>query len=484
MKGSTMRRLSYLAVAMGLWVTAAWAAPLDNLDRYIAQKDKSYQWRIIDHRTVMPDVEFEEMILTSQTWHDLVWHHRVKIYRPKDCTGVHQAFLLISGGSWNDERERQREENLRRQREGGESGTQPAGRGRGRGRGRGGFSLEGAMFAGQIIRQVKQPVVILENVPLEPIFDGKTEDRIIAYTFDKYMETGGWDWPLLLPMAKSAVRAMDAIQELARKEWKTEVKDFVVGGGSKRGWTTWLTAASDKRVKACAPAVIDVLNMPAQMKHQLEMLGQYSDMIKAYTVLGIQSKMDTPRGKELLRIVDPYSYRERITMPKMIILGTNDPYWTVDSLNLYWDGLVGEKYILYIPNKGHGAIDIPRLTANSVALASLAAGKLAFPKMTWQYETTEKGVRLKVKADKPAQRMWVWLTECPTTNFRTAQWSHEPMEEKDGGYAYERATPEEGYAAMYGEGLFDLGDGKSVYLCTQIRVVGTKPATTAASSAQ
>jgi len=464
---------------MILWVPAAWAAPLDNLEKYIAQKDKSYQWRIIDSKTIPPGVAYEEMILTSQTWHGLDWHHRVKIYRPKDCTGVRQAFLLISGGSWNDEKEKEREEQLRRERQAREAGSQPANPSRRRQ----GFALNEGMFANQIMQKLKLPVVILENVPLEPIFDGRTEDRIIAYTFDKYMETGEWDWPLLLPMAKSAVRAMDALQELARKEWKTELKDFVVSGGSKRGWTTWLTAASDKRVKACAPAVIDVLNMPAQMKHQLEMLGQYSEMIQAYTVLGIQSKMDTPRGQELLRIVDPYSYRDRVTMPKMIILGTNDPYWTVDSLNLYWDGLVGEKYILYIPNKGHAAIDLPRLTANSTALSALAAGKVTFPKMTWEYQATDKAIRLKVKADKPAQRVWAFMTESPTTNFRTAQWRHEPMVEQDGGYVYELPTPEQGFTAMYGEGLFDLEDGLSVYLCTQIRVAGHKPATTAASPA-
>jgi PhoPQ-activated pathogenicity-related protein len=472
-----MRRIPYALLATTFWLTAAWAAPLDNLDRYIAQKDKSYQWRIIDRKMIAPEVSYEEMILTSQTWRGLDWHHRVKIYSPKDTAGIQQAFLYITGGSWDDAREKDREERLRKAGESGQAETRPSGRRGAR------FGFDESMMATNLVAKLRQPFVILENVPLQPIFDGKSEDTAIAYTFNRYLETGEYDWPLLLPMTKSAVRAMDALQEFAEKEWKTRLNGFVVSGGSKRGWTTWLTAASDKRVIACAPAVIDVLNMPAQMKHQLEMLGHYSIMILAYTMLGMQSKMETPRGQELLRIVDPYSYRERVTMPKMIILGTNDPYWTVDSLNLYWDGLVGEKYILYIPNKGHAAIDIPRLLANTTALMALATGKVKFPKMTWEHQTTDAGVILKIKADQPAQRMWAFLADRPTRDFGLAIWRHEPMQERDGTYARELPVPEKGYTAMYGEALFDLGGGLSVYLCTQIRVTGAKPATTQTTAA-
>ena len=40
----------------------------------------------------------------------------------------------------------------------------------------------------------------------------KSEDAIIAYTWDKYMRTGDERWPLRLPMTKSAVRGMDMDQ--------------------------------------------------------------------------------------------------------------------------------------------------------------------------------------------------------------------------------------------------------------------------------
>src|SRR5258708_35026399 len=106
---------------------------------------------------------------------------------------------------------------------------------------------------------------MVPNQPLVLNGDGKPrfEDDLLAEGWVKSMDTGDPTWLPRLPMVKSAVRAMDTVTALLASEQggKTAVKKFVVAGGSKRGWTTWLTGAVDSRVVAIIPIVIDVVNV-------------------------------------------------------------------------------------------------------------------------------------------------------------------------------------------------------------------------------
>src|SRR5258705_10676333 len=94
----------------------------------------------------------------------------------------------------------------------------------------------------------------------------------------------------------------------ARPDGKPAVTWFVVAGASKRGWTTWLTAAVDERVVAIAPMVIDTLNMRAQKIHARRVWGRDSEEIDDYTRLGLTEKFDTEDGRRLWMMIDPYAY--------------------------------------------------------------------------------------------------------------------------------------------------------------------------------
>ena len=201
------------------------------------------------------------------------------------------------------------------------------------------------------------------------------EDDLIAETFVRYLKSEDDSWPLLFPMVKSVVKAMDVLQAFGKKEWSAPINKFIVAGASERGWTTWLTAAVDKRIGAIAPVVIDVLNMREQMPRQLQAFGAYSSRLAAYSSRGLLPIPKTQAGHRLLNMVDPWAYRDRLTMPKLIINGTNDFYWATDALNLYWDGIPNDKWARYIPNAGHNLRrqDRPQPEQLNDLITSLAA---------------------------------------------------------------------------------------------------------------
>ncbi len=210
---------------------------------------------------------------------------------------------------------------------------------------------------------------------------------------------------------------MDAVQQFAHDNWQLDIKHFMVTGASKRGWTTWLTAAADQRVNAIAPMVIDMLNMGPQVALQMLSFGGFSQRIHDYTDKGLQGFLFSPNGMSLQAIVDPYSYRDEIRQPKLIMLGTNDPYWPVDALNVYWDGLEGEKYICYEPNGVHGLHDYPRMIGDLTALHLSALTGKPLPKLTWSYLDRGDDVRLTITSDTLPEKARVWTASANCAIF-------------------------------------------------------------------
>src|SRR4029077_13375620 len=105
-------------------------------------------------------------------------------------------------------------------------------------------------------------------------------------------------------MVKSAVRAMDTVTALLASEpgGKTDVTKFVVAGGSKRGWTTWLTGAVDRRVVAIVPIVIDVVNVKACSINPFCAYGFWAPAIGDYTRHKVHERSETPEYAALMRL--------------------------------------------------------------------------------------------------------------------------------------------------------------------------------------
>lgn len=453
------------SAALGIVLVVAGVCPADSpskpptaLTDYVTKEDKSFAWKLKEKKDLNGSTVYT-LSLTSQTWHDIKWEHDLQVIVPKGAK-VQPTMLL-----WN------------------QGGT---------------ASPTNTTFALLLAEKVGAPIAFLYGVPKQPLYVDKAsgklttiatnpkddkegrlvEDALIAETFVRFLATQDASWPLLFPMVKSVVRAMDAVQAFAADELKAEVKQFVVTGASKRGWTSWLTAATgDKRVKAIAPMVIDTLNFPVQMKNQVAAFGKPSDMIADYTRAKLVPIPDTSAGKALWQMVDPYIYKDSITVPKMLIHGTNDPYWPQDALNTYWDGLKGDKAVCYVPNAGHNLRErdkdgkeelVPLRAVNT--LAAFARSQIfdkPLPKVTWKYDTDKRVCT--VSADGAVLHCRVWTADSDTTDFRKSRWKTE--EAKVG--TIEFSKPEIGLRAAFVEVECDA-NGCTMHLTTQIQILDSK----------
>jgi len=410
-----------------------------DLDSYFSKPEPVYKWEKTGEKK-LDGGTMTDLHLVSQTWQGNVWQHRLMIFRPDKPVRTDFCTLFNTGGGGS----------------------------------------EGEMTLGMTAAQITgMPFAILYGIPNQPLYDGKTEDALVAYTWQKFMETGDESWPLHFPMAKAVLKAMDAIQAYTKEAGQPAINGFVIAGASKRGWTTWLAGASkDKRIKGIVPMVIDTLNVAAQIPHQLAAYGKPSEQVQDYTSTGMLEKLMTPQGKRLLALEDPYSYRDRLTMPKLIVLGTNDRYWSQDSLNLYWDDLKGPKWVLYNSNAGHSleGLDTQFRVLNAVgAFARAVAGGDSLPKPTWKYSFRDNFSSLAVRSDLPIKSAKLWSAHASTQDFRDAKWSFEPMHPLDTadpahGVFGSKGVPTAGYTAMYGE-LIYTQNGKPFSLTTQLQIL-------------
>ncbi len=397
----------------------------DVLKAYVYAPDNSYQWKQ-RQRAQVGKGQLVELIMVSQTWKNIRWKHQLYVYKPSRVTND-RAILVIGGGSWRKEYD------------------QP---------GQGLSVPREAQVLAPAAEALGSIIAVVKHVPFQPIINGRVEDQIISYTFDKFLTTGDTSWPLLRPMVKSAVRAMDTVQEFCRKQWNLEITGFTLTGASKRGWTTWLTSAVDPRVKALAPMVIDVLNMEAHLKLQLDAWGEFSEQIQDYTKLKIPQRLHTPLGKFLNAVVDPYHHRYWITQPKLMINGTNDRYWPLEALRLYWDDLLGPRWVLYVPNNGHGLKDFVRVVGAIAALHQHNTGQQPLPQFQWSWQENGDGsLTVRVKADPAPDRVLVWEAQSETMDFRPVRWTSRTLQpESKGCWSYTLRATGEKYQAAFLEG--------------------------------
>jgi PhoPQ-activated pathogenicity-related protein len=268
---------------------------------------------------------------------------------------------------------------------------------------------------------------------------------------------------------------MDCIQELMASEQGGEmpIEGFVVAGGSKRGWTTWMTGVADSRVKAIVPIVIDVLNVDPSMRHHAAAYGFWAEAIGNYVQHGITKRWDAPRMKDLYAIVDPFSHRDRLTMPKFIVNACGDQFFCPDSSQFYFDELLGEKYLRYVPNAGHSLDGSDAVESIAAFYLSVLKGQ-SRPRFTWSFPSD--GSIQVVAKDQPKQVLLWQATNPDARDFRVDRlgpvYKSRVLEDQGGGrYIGRVAKPDRGWTAFLVELIYDIGAPVPLKLTTAMRVI-------------
>src|SRR5207248_3637903 len=121
------------------------------------------------------------------------------------------------------------------------------------------------------------------------------------------------------------------------------------------------------------------------MEHHYRAYGRWSTAVKDYEDMGIMNWSGTPQYRALMKIEEPYSYRDRLTLPKMIINSAGDQYFLPDSSQFYFDDLKGEKHLRYVPNTDH-SLRNSDAREGLIAFYDAVVRNESRPMLSWTFE--------------------------------------------------------------------------------------------------
>ena len=397
-----------------------------DLDAYVHKDDASFNYVIekvqeFDGYFVHSIRMNSQNFLQSKDVNKTSWSHWLTVIEPKEVK-AETAMLVISSGDTNDPLPKAQD-----------------------------ALIEIALASNSLVAELKA----IPNQPLkfsDESFD-RWEDAIIAYTWNKFFLTGETRWPARMAMTKSVIAAMDTIQVVFKRN---NVNSFVVTGASKRGWTTWTAAATDNRVIAIIPLVIDMLNIKPSFEHHWQAYGFWAPAIQDYVDMNTMDWWGSPEAEALFKLVDPYSYKDRYQFPKYIINAAGDEFFIPTSSQFYYDQLPGEKHIRYVPNVGHslnGSYIIEAIASFYISILNSSPR----PEYSWNF--LENG-QIEFTSDNQPSEVKLWWADNPSSrDFRLdvigKSWKSKSIKiNAEGKYISSIDKPEEGWRAYFVEAIY------------------------------
>lgn len=442
------------AMSISLALTSSLAAAQEKtaLDAYVAKPDPSFGWTVAGAISG-PGYHGAVLALTSQTWLSTkqvdrsVWKHWLTVIVPDKVS--HDTGLLYITGGLN---------------------TDPA-------------PTKAADRFAQMAVETRSVVAELDDVPNQPMrfTDSpdreRVEDAIIAYQQAKFAKTHDPNQLLRLPMVKSGTAAMTAVQQYLASDagGKLTLNGFVVAGGSKRGWVTWLVGALDKRVVAIIPIVINVLDVDATARHHWEAMGYFSPALKDYVENGlIPDMIGKPGVEEANRIEDPLNYASRpsMTMPKYIINAVGDEYFPPDNTRFSYHLLPQTKRLRMIPNSKHSTAGTD-ITESMTAFYDAVLNGRTLPSYSW---TVRPDGAIVVRSDVAPVAVNLWQGTNPKArDFRVdtigKAFTSVPLTpQADGTYVGKVDKPATGFTAYFVELVYASGGKYPFKFTTEVSV--------------
>lgn len=313
----------------------------DVLECFVNYQDNAYSYtQDLSNRDSQNFLQYN---LSSQIWpihadsdiEQTLWKHKLSIYIPDQIING-TALLFVTGGYTTDDK-----------------GNPIFSK-----------SKESLSYA-DIANNSGAVVAVIEDVPnqfLKINGEYKKEDQILAFTYKKVMQDPIKNAYLAghLPMAKSIIKAMNAVQDIMKERGADHIDKFILAGASKRGWAVWLASIADERVSAIIPIVIDILNVQENIIHICDSYDfGCPPALRDYRHEGIIPKLNSVEFQQLMQIEDPYQYlnsskyNERLAIPKYIINSSGDDFYVADSSKFYFKNLPGENFIRFLPRAMH-----------------------------------------------------------------------------------------------------------------------------------
>uniref|UniRef100_A0A914DK95 Uncharacterized protein n=1 Tax=Acrobeloides nanus TaxID=290746 RepID=A0A914DK95_9BILA len=248
----------------------------------------------------------------------------------------------------------------------------------------------------------------------DPTQENREEDATIAFTWAHFLnDPTDPTWLIRFPMVKASIRGMDTMTAFVNDQLPQlgcNLQYYSVAGASKRGWTTWLVGAVDpNRVKVIIPMVLDAINFLAVEHHEYKSYGGWGYALAPYREMNLTLRFDDPNFPLLQQMIDPYFYRERLTMPKLVVNSGMDEFQQPDDTHYWWNDMPGPKHFLLAPNTEHEMVTgileiIPAIGAYVIAQNQ----HMEIPEFVWTIDNVTGEIVATMEYDRKIVSAAVW----------------------------------------------------------------------------